>query len=93
MGKVVNFSKRSLTQAVWSVPSRRCLALRDSANLMHALTIVTDTQETFRKFFHEAQTAAVRATLARIVDAMERYAAEIHCLIQHEGDDDPPHCA
>jgi hypothetical protein len=69
------------------------LSLGDSANLIQALTIVTETRATFQKFSREAQTTAVRATFAGMAEAMERYAAEIRLAMNHKGDDGPPYCA
>lgn len=72
MGKVVDLSKRLWRRPVWSAPLRHQWSRRDSANPIQTLTRVTETRGAFQKFSDEAQTAAVRATLARIAEAMER---------------------
>jgi hypothetical protein len=93
MARIMDFSKRLLRPVTVSWRSRRQLRLRDSANLTQALTIATENRHTFQKFSREAQTVAVRATFARMAEAMERGAAEIRRIMTQTGDDDPPHCA
>lgn len=93
MGKVVDFSKHLWRRPVWSVPARRRWSRRDSANLIQALTLVTETRATFQKFSRETQMATIRATFAAMAEALRRYAEDLRHTMTQEGDDNPPHCA
>jgi len=93
MARIMDFSKRSLRSATVLPRSRRRLSLRDSANLIHALTITTENRDTFKKFSREAQPVAVREMFARMAEAMEKSAAEIRRTMTQARDEDPPHCA
>jgi hypothetical protein len=93
MARVMNFSARGRTRVALTMSQQDQLRLKDSANLIQALTMVTEARDAFLKFADRTQKPAVFATFIHLAHAMDQAGAEICQTMQREGDDDPPRCA
>ena len=93
MARVTNFSARGRTRVALTMSQREQLRLKDSENLLQALTLVTEARDAFLKFADGTQTPVIFATFIYLAHAMDQARAEISKTMHFNGDDDPPWCA
>ncbi len=93
MDRVVRFPAQGRSRATLSTSQHEQLRLKDSANLLQALTIVTEARDAFLTFAEGTQKPAVFATFIHLAHAMDQAGAEIYRMLHQEGDNDPPCCA
>jgi len=91
--RVVRFPARGRGRATLSTSQHEQLRLNDSANLLQALTLVTEARDAFLKFADGTQTPVIFATFIYLAHAMDQAGAEISKTMHFNGDDDPPWCA
>ncbi len=90
MARIVDFSERGRGRATLSTSQHDQLRLKDAANLLQALTIVTEARDAFLKFADGTQKPDVFATFIHLAHAMDQAGAEISQTMHLHGNDDPP---
>ena len=90
MDRVVRFPAQGPCPRHLSTSHHEQLRLKDAANLLQALTIVTEARDAFLKFAEGTQKPAIFATFIHLGHAMDQAGEEIYRMMHQEGDDDPP---
>ena len=91
--RIVRLPVRGRARATLPRSQYEPLRLQDSANLLQALTMVTEARDAFLQFADGTQKPDVFAVFIHLAHTMGQAGAEISETMYRSGDDDPPRCA
>ena len=91
--RIVRLPVRRRARATLPRSQYEQLRLQDSANLLQALTMVTEARDAFLRFADGTQKPDVFAVFIHLAHTMSQAGAEISETMYRSGDDDPPRCA
>jgi hypothetical protein len=87
--RIVRFPLRGRARAAIAASHHEQLRLQDTANLLQALTLVTETRDAFLKFADGTQRPDASAMFIRLARVLDHAGAEISQTIHHAGDNAP----